>query len=270
MTTVWVQLLGFVFREEETITGMYSGGKQSSCFYAHFAAGSLQIPAASVQLFEANSSIYESKSYCLKKTKTKVGRVYIFAPVDPRGGIKVSCFFPFLFPTSEDRIGQTRNYCSDLIKSRRGTSLFKGSLSASDGVNSLRNSCNSLPSLHTRPPSLSTCSATANLTLNNSTKLNLLVSPLRPCWKSGHQQLQIENFCILFFKSEQVASWGNQRLSCNLSPQAEKAWKPIIWQGTTSGLKQFSLSGTIWCWWCQSHTLQQVPSHVLCPSVTFF
>lgn len=98
MNIIWVQLLEFVFREEETITGMYSGTKQSFCFYAYFAAGLLQplkISAAPVPrvLFEAHRSIYESKSYCLKKTKTKVGRVYIFTPLDPRGSIKVSCLF---------------------------------------------------------------------------------------------------------------------------------------------------------------------------------
>lgn len=84
MNIVWVQ---FSEKRKQSL-GMYSGAKQSSCFYAYFAAGSLQplkISAAPVhrELFEAHSSICESKSYCLKKTKTKVGRVYIFAPLDP-------------------------------------------------------------------------------------------------------------------------------------------------------------------------------------------
>lgn len=190
MNIVWVQLLGFVFRaKRKQSLGCAPQLNRVLAFMLillldHCSHWKYLLPLWSRELFEANSSIYESKSYYLKKTKTKVGRVRIFAPLDPRGSIKVSCFFsPLFFPTNKDRIGQTRSYCSDLIKSRRGTSLFKGSLSASDGVNGHRNSCNSLPSMQTRPPLLSICSATANLTLNTTTKVNMLISPVLQCWK---------------------------------------------------------------------------------------
>lgn len=117
---------------------------------------------------------------------------------------KFLAFFPLLFTTSKDRIGQTRSYCSDLIKSRRGTSLFKGSLSASDGVNGLRNSCNSLPSMHTRPPSLSFFSATANLTLNNSTKVNLLVSPVLHAESQDILSCRLRIFVFFFLNQSKL------------------------------------------------------------------
>lgn len=160
------------------------------------------LPLCSRELFEAHSFVYESKSYCLKKTKTKLASLYLCSTWPTRKHQSFLLFPPLLFPTRKVRIGQTRRYCSDLIKSRIGTSLFKGNLSASDAVNSLRNRCSSLGSMHTRPPLLSICSATANFTLNAITKVNLLVSPVLQWWKLGHQQLQIEDFGFFFNQSK--------------------------------------------------------------------